>query len=39
MFPPLFNYVGLAGSAGMASALMIGIGIVPTIFLNGRAEH
>lgn len=37
-FPPMFTNVGLAGSAGIASALMFGVSIVPTIFLQWKGK-
>ncbi|OCL03718.1 MFS transporter [Glonium stellatum] len=37
-FPSMFTNVGLAGSAGVATALMVGVSILPTIFLQWRGK-
>jgi hypothetical protein len=34
----MFRNVGLLGSAGIASALMIGVSLVPTIFLQWKGK-
>lgn len=37
-FPQLFENVGLSGSAGVCCALIIGVSVIPTIFLQFRGR-
>ena len=37
-FPSMFANVGLAGSAGVVSTLVIGASILPTILLQWRGK-
>ncbi|GIJ89485.1 hypothetical protein Asppvi_008427 [Aspergillus pseudoviridinutans] len=37
-FSPMFKYVGVAPSAGICSALVVAVSIIPTIFLHARAK-
>lgn len=34
----MFTNVGLKGSAGVVSALMVGVSIIPTIFLHFKGR-
>lgn len=34
----MFETVGVAASAGVASALLIGVSVIPTIFLHRRGK-
>lgn len=37
-FPPMIENVGLYGSAGIVTALMVTVSIIPTVFSSGRDE-
>lgn len=38
-FPPMFTHVGVAKSAGVTTALMMGCSFIPTIFLQWRGHQ
>lgn len=38
-FPDMFTNVGVAASAGVAAALMIGVSILPTMFIQWRGAR
>jgi hypothetical protein len=37
-FPDMFTSVGVAASAGVAAALIIGVSIFPTMFIQWRGQ-
>ena len=37
-FPDMFTTVGVAKSAGVTTALLVGVSVIPTIFLQWRGR-
>ena len=38
-FPSMFDNVGVANSAGVVVALLVGVGIIPTVLLQWRGQR